>query len=118
MAAKADSDRAIGALENAVKNLTDQWARQDREATEGRRRLYEKVEALKEEQNKVARQVERLTERYGEIGPAVQRFETARQRAEGARSLGKVLWLGLTAFAAGLGYAMNELLQYFWPPRH
>jgi hypothetical protein len=29
-----------------------------------------------------------------------------------------VLWLGVVAFATGLGYAGHELLGYFWPPRH
>lgn len=117
-AARTDVQRTIGSLEQAVKTLTEQWSKQDSEAAEGRRRLYEKVEELKGQQSRLATQVERLTEKYGEIAPAVKQFETTRQRAEGAKSLGKLLWFALIAFASGLGYACNALLQYFWPPRH
>lgn len=117
--------RAIGSLESSVKNLTETWQRQDREATEGRRRLYEKVDELKAQQEELARQQQDLTgkltkqtEELSEIKPAIKRFETQRQREEGARSLIKLMWMGIVAFATGLGYVGHELLIYLWPPKH
>jgi DNA repair exonuclease SbcCD ATPase subunit len=116
---------AIGSLESSVKTLTDTWQRQDREAAEGRRRLYDKVEELKAQQEELARQQQDLTgklakqtEELAEIKPAIKRFEAQRQRAEGARSLIKLMWMGIVAFATGLGYVGHELLVYFWPPKH
>lgn len=110
--------RAIGSLESSVKTLTTTWAEQDREATEGRRILYGKVDELKGTQASLAATVATLTGEFAEIKPAIQRFERERQRREGARSLMALIWTSIVAFAAGLGYVGHELLIYFWPPRH
>src|SRR4051812_33060087 len=96
--------RAIGSLESSVKTLTETWQQQDREATEGRRLLYDKVDELKSAQAKMASQFTQLTSKFAEIEPAIKRFERERQRKEGANSLAKIIWAGLLTFAAGLGY--------------
>lgn len=110
--------RSIGSLEASVTNLTETWQRQDREATEGRRRLHEKMDGLKSQQETLASTVAQQTKKLTEIEPAIKRFEAQRQRQEGARSLAKLLWGGLLAFAAGLGYIAHELLIILWPPKH
>lgn len=113
-----DMSRAIGSLEAIVKALTETWQRQDDEATEGRRVLHSKMDELKQQQAVLTTKVQQQTEKLAEIEPAIKRFEAERQRQEGAASLFKVLWMGLVAFATGLGYAAHELLQFFWPPKH
>jgi uncharacterized membrane protein len=112
-----DTIRSIASLEATVKHLTETWQIQDREATEGRRRLHDKIDELKSQQGDLENTVKKQTEEISEIKPAIKRFEQQRQRQEGAASLFKVLWLGVVAFATGLGYAGHELLQYFFP-RH
>jgi hypothetical protein len=62
--------------------------------------------------------VGQMAEEIIEIKPAIKRFEAQRQHEEGARSLGKVLWIGFVAFASGLGYAAHEFIVWFWPPKH
>lgn len=110
--------RLLGGLQAEVKNLTDTWRHQDREASEGRKRLHDKVDALASQQGTLANKVEQQTKELAEVKPAIKRFETERQRREGANSLLKLLWVGIVAFATGLGYVAHELLLYFWPPKH
>lgn len=113
-----EMSRAVGALEATVKTLTETWARQDEEATEGRRRLHEKLDELKRQQQALTATVEQQTRELAEVKPAIKRFETQRQRQEGAQSLAKLIWGAVVAFAAGLGYLGHELLIFFWPPKH
>lgn len=113
-----ETSRAIGALESTVRYLTDTWQSQEREATEGRRRLHQKIDELTSQQQALEATVRQQTKQLAEIEPAIKRFEAQRQRQEGAASLFKVLWLGVVAFATGLGYAGHELLQYFFPRGH
>ncbi len=112
-----EASRAIGSLESSVRHLTETWQRQDKEAADGRRRLHEKIEELTSQQAALTGKVGKQTEELAEIKPAIKRFEAQRQRQEGAASLFKVLWLGVAAFATGLGYASHELLQWLFP-RH
>lgn len=113
-----EMSRLIGGLQAEVKNLNDTWQRQDREATEGRRRLHAKVDELTTQQGTLTSKVEQQTKELAEVQPAIKRFEIDRRRREGANSLLKLLWVGLVAFATGLGYVGHELLIYFWPPKH
>lgn len=109
--------RSIASLEATVKHLTETWQHQDEEASEGRRRLHDKIDGLTSQQGALETTVRQQTAELAEIKPAIKRFEQQRQRQEGAASLFKVFWMGVVAFATGLGYAGHELLQYFFP-RH
>jgi chromosome segregation ATPase len=113
-----DTIRSIASLEATVKHMTETWQAQEREATEGRRRLHEKIDELKSQQAALTTKVEQQTKKLAEVEPAIKRFEAERQRQEGVASLFKVLWVGLVAFATGLGYVGHVLLQYIFPPRH
>lgn len=113
-----EMSRAIGKLEAIVKALTETWQRQDDEATEGRRVLHNKMDELRQQQAVLTTKLEQQTKQLSEIEPAIKRFEAQRQRQEGAASLFKVLWLGVVAFATGLGYAGHELLSYLFPRAH
>lgn len=112
-----DMSRALGKVEAIISALTETWQRQDDEATEGRRLLHAKMDELTKQQAILTTKVEQQTEQLSEVKPAIKRFEEQRQRQEGAASLFKVLWLGVVAFATGLGYAGHELLTYLFP-RH
>lgn len=110
-----DTIKSIASLEATVKHLTETWQRQDGEATQGRRRLHDKIDEMKSQQKSLEETVKQQTKELAEIKPAIKRFEAQRQRQEGARSLFKVLWGGVVVFAGGLGYAAHEILQYFFP---
>jgi hypothetical protein len=113
-----EMSRALGKVEAVVSALTETWQRQDDEATEGRRILHAKMDQLSQQQAVLINKVEQQAEKLAEVEPAIKRFEAQRQRQEGAASLFKVLWLGVVAFATGLGYAGHELLTYLFPRAH
>lgn len=113
-----EASRAIGSLEAAVTILTETWARQDREANDGRRRLHDKIDALQSQQEALQKTVERQTAEIAELKPAIKRFEEQRHRHEGQKSMIKLIWMAVVAFAGGLGYLAHEFLIFFWPPKH
>lgn len=113
-----EMSRAIGSLEEAVKTFKETWVQQDIQAAAARGVMYAKVDDLKSQQAVLASKVERQTAELAELKPAIERFEAQRQREEGARSLVKLIWIAVTAFATGLGYVGHELLINFWPPKH
>lgn len=110
-------NRMVGRLQSSVETLTATWQRQDSEASEGRRRLHAKIDEMKSQQEAMAATVEQQTAEIAELKPAIKRFEAERLREQGARSLAKLIWGGVLAFATGLGYLAHELLIFFWPPK-
>lgn len=113
-----ETARAIGALEASVKHLTETWKHQDDEATEGRRRLHEKLDELKSQQEALAATVAQQTRELAEIKPAIESFKSARDQQIGAQKLGKLLWGAFLAAAGGVGYVIGDWLHLFWPPKH
>jgi len=67
-----DMSRAVGALESSVKTLTATWARQDAQATEGRRLLHGKVDELRTQQAILTGQVAQQTQELAEVKPALK----------------------------------------------
>lgn len=97
--------RAIGSLEASVVNL--------QQAVESQGRVFgEKLEEGANEFAALRSEVKTIKTELGEIVPAVKRFERARQRSEGKRSLLILMYGGIVAFATGLGYAANFIFDY------
>jgi hypothetical protein len=113
-----DVSHALGMMQGTVQAMSEQWREQERTATAGRRAVHDKLEELGKAQGVTSTKLGHLTDEFAEIKPAVKRFEAQRQRSEGGRSMVKLLWGGLLAFLAGLGYAAHDLLGFFWPPKH
>lgn len=115
-----DMSRAVGALEGTVKNMADQWARQEEAATVGRRVLHEKLDEVKETQTKTTAGLQQLTEEFTILKPAIKAFQKKQDEAEGMKNLGKILWLGMGGAATVIGYLLHELLSYWKgpPPPH
>ncbi|SDC06007.1 hypothetical protein SAMN05216337_1001152 [Bradyrhizobium brasilense] len=101
----------IGALSSSVSSLTSTWQQQEAKASDGRRDLHNKVDALRSEvSNKVAGLEKQVTELGAKVAtaiddiadmkPSVEAFNDVKQQAAGARWLGKLLW-GAAVFASG-----------------
>ena len=82
----------LGALRQAVDNLTTTWREQDRQATEGRRELHRKFDTLKDEMRAISGKLEMLARDVLKLEPVVQRFEIARHRSAGARWVLGIVW--------------------------
>src|ERR1700678_3549247 len=96
----------LGNLRATIDNLTTNWERQDRAATEGRRRLYESVDNFKTEiresfdsvksevrdrMGKVEHTVTQVATDVAEMKPAVQDWKPIKDQAKGAGWATRVL---------------------------
>ena len=91
----------IGALGATVKSLESTWQKQEAAATEGRRELHRKFEAMSEKVGTLAHKVEAILDDLLSIKPTVAAVERAKQRAIGAGLFGKFLWMAGGAMIAG-----------------
>jgi hypothetical protein len=111
--------RALGSLEASVENVTHTvanmtvaWAEQERNATEGRRELHDKIDDVRQVAFALASKVDGMAKEMIEISPAVREFRRQRERAIGARNLGRWVWGAMLTAAGGLGWVISEWLHY------
>jgi hypothetical protein len=104
----------IGGLKSTVESISSQWARQETAASDGRARLHQKVEEVKQSVTKLDNRVDNLSTKVAAIEPAMQAFQKEELRQEGAKRLGAKLW-GLMLLAAGAaGWAIHEAIGYLF----
>jgi hypothetical protein len=110
--------RVIGGLENAIKNMSNQWQQQELAATEGRKSLQEKFEMFRHETvNQVTSmgiRLDRLVDTMREIEPAVRGFRDEKLRTEGSQRLGAKLWAALMVTAGISGWGLHELFGWLF----
>lgn len=120
-----EMSRVIGGLQNAVENMTRIWQAQEISASEGRRLLHDKIEAVRDEVrdkletlrsdfSQLSAEVENVSNDLSEIKPAISEFKDQRQQQIGAKALGVRLW-GVIVTGAGLaGYGVHEFVGYWF----
>lgn len=97
----------------------DEINRQLAEGGEGRRRTYEKVEAVGRELLLLTAKVEGLESSVASMSPTVAEFITMKQQAQGAGKLGSFLWNSgrvLLAAAAGAAAYWATMASWFKGP--
>jgi uncharacterized protein YoxC len=118
-AALREMSRTIGGLESTVKTLVTTWQSQDASASQGRRDLHQKFDAVRQEVSGLAAQVATVVKDIADIKPSVEAFENAKQQAQGAQKLGKWIWGGLVVSGGGLGWMLaNWITIGPKPPLH
>ncbi len=117
----------IGGLKKSVDMLTSMWARNDEQATAGRRSLHEKFEALKTDVGLqitgLSLRVDRLTDKVTMLEPSVTTFKD-RIRAddndklieEGAKRFRIKLGAIIMTSAGAVGFLIHELVTYLKHP--
>lgn len=100
-AALREMSRSIGGLESTVKTLVSTWQAQEASATQGRRDLHQKFDAISEKVTNLANKLDTAIKDITEIKPSVAAFEDAKEQAKGAQKLGKGIW-GALLFSGGL----------------
>lgn len=131
MSSEAEIHGTLGALKEATENtkrtlehLMRMWETQEKNASEGRRVLHEKVDAMKDSVVALGNRVGSVETRLTEIKPAVEEFESQREQQKGAMKLGKVLWTGMLAASGGMGGAIGWWFSHLFgsvplpPPGH
>lgn len=115
-AALREMSRTIGGLESTVKTLVSTWQSQEANASQGRRDLHQKVEALSEKVTGLAGKVDAAIKDITEIKPSVDAFEDAKTQAKGAQKLGRWLFGGVGFLGTALGYALANWITI--APKH
>lgn len=132
MSTEAEIHGTLGALKEAAENtkrtlehLMRMWETQEKNASEGRRMLHEKVDAMKDSVTALGTRVGSLeTTITVDLKPAVEEFKNQRQQQKGAMKLGRVLWTGMLAACGSMGAAIGYGLSHFFgqvpmpPPGH
>jgi hypothetical protein len=111
--------RSIGGLESTVKSLQQTWQSQEASASQGRRDLHQKFDAMRSEVHALTAKVDGALRELAEIKPSVHAFENAKAQAQGAQTLGKWIWGGLLFAGGGIGWALaNWITITPKPPLH
>jgi hypothetical protein len=100
-AALREMSRSIGGLQATVNTLVTTWQSQEASASQGRRDLHQKFDALRTDVHNMASQVAGALKDIADIKPSVEAFEDAKEQAKGAQKIGKLIWAALP-FGGGL----------------
>ena len=111
----------VGQLEGSMKTFMDNWARQDQLAHDGRRTVYERVELLSRQIERVAIDVQSVQQDVAEIkkeideeiAPNLRTTEAYRQRKDGARGVWILIGSGVMMGISALTYIVDKAIQFF-----
>jgi outer membrane murein-binding lipoprotein Lpp len=109
-AALREMSRSIGGLESTVKSLVSTWQSQETNASQGRRDLHTKFDALSEKVTGLTAKVDTAIRDITLIKPSVQAFENAKEQAIGAQRLGKGIWAALLFLGGGSGAGLTWVI--------
>ncbi len=113
----------VGQMEGTIKTFMDNWARQDQLAHEGRRLLYDRVEMISKQVDRIATDVinvqqdvaEMKKEIEEEITPTIESVEKHKERAIGARGVWAMIAGACVAAASALAYIADKVAAHIWP---
>ncbi|WP_439392311.1 hypothetical protein ACRQ5Q_22200 [Bradyrhizobium sp. PMVTL-01] len=111
-------NRVIGELTSKVATLMQTWEHNDREATEGRRRLYQKVEDMNARVGELAGRVDSMGKEVAAMKPSVDTFDEQRQQSIGSEKTMTAMRAAFYAFLGVAGGVIVKLIELFWPPKH
>lgn len=92
--------KSLGGLESTVAGLVSQWRSQDEKASQGRRDLHQKIDAMRTEMQELDGLLKEAIKDIAEMKPTVEAVENAKQQAVGAGKASVWLWR-LAMFASG-----------------
>ncbi len=130
MSTEAEIHGAIGALKEAAENsrrtlehLMRMWETQEKNASEGRRVLHDKVDAMKDSLVALTNRVTSVENTMAGVKPAVQEFENQREQQKGAMKLGKLIWAAMLAACGSMGGTIGWFAAHLFqsgnpPPGH
>jgi predicted nucleic acid-binding Zn-ribbon protein len=105
-AALRDMAKSIGGLESTVSTMTRQWRDQEDKASLGRRDLHQKIDAMRDELQKLDTRVTTAIDDIAEMKPTVQEVKDARQQAVGAGKASVWLWRFVMFVSGGVAWVV------------
>ncbi len=113
----------VGQLEGSVKTFMDAWGRQDAIAHESRRVVYDRIELIGKQVDRVAIDVQNIQQDVAELKkeideqvmPVVEATNAKKHRAAGAAAVWAMVSAGVLALASVLAYIGDKVAQYIVP---
>ncbi len=111
----------VGQLEGTVKTFMDNWVRQDLLAHESRRVIFERLDLIGRQIERIATDVgnvqqdvaEMKKEIEEEINPTVEMVEKQRDRQTGARSVWVLVGSGILMAISAVTYVVDKAVTFF-----
>jgi HAMP domain-containing protein len=110
-AALREMAKSIGGLESTVTTMTRQWRDQDEKASLGRRDLHHKIDAMRDELQRLDARVTTAIDDIAEMKPTVQEVKDARQQAVGAGKASIWLWRLVMFMSGGAAWVIANYLK-------
>lgn len=95
----------VGGLAAAVETLTTQWRQQDEKASQGRRDLHQKMDALRTDVQKLDVEVKTAIADIALMKPTVEAVENAKLQAQGAVTA--VRWTSRAGYWMAVGLTLG-----------
>ncbi|UGA47082.1 DUF1515 domain-containing protein [Bradyrhizobium quebecense] len=101
----------IGGLESTVSTLLQTWQRMEEKASEGRKDLHQKVEALRADVTTMGAQISTATKDIAEMKPTVQAVQTVQVQATGVRNASRWLYWVAVGLSGGVGWVITNFVD-------
>lgn len=113
----------VGTMEGTVKTFMDNWTRQDALAHEGRKLMYERVEMLSRQLDRIATDVINVQQDVAElkleieedITPTIDAVEASNERKIGAKGVWAMISAAVIATASALAFIGDKVMTHIWP---
>ncbi len=113
----------MGQLEGQQKMFMENWARQDSLAHESRRMVYERIELLTRQVERMATDVtsiqqdvaEMKKEIEEEITPTIEAVENRKHRAAGAKGVWALVGATIISLGSALAFIADKVAGHLWP---
>ncbi|WP_233475401.1 DUF1515 family protein [Bradyrhizobium brasilense] len=87
----------IGGLESTVSTLLQTWQQMEAKASDGRKDLHQKVDALRAQMSTMDAQLATATKDIADMKPTVQAVQKVRIQADGVRNVSRWIYLPVSA---------------------
>ncbi|WP_018456789.1 DUF1515 family protein [Bradyrhizobium sp. WSM4349] len=103
--------KSLGGLESTVAGLVSQWRSQDEKASQGRRDLHQKIDAMRTEMQELDGLLKGAIKDIADMKPTVEAVENAKQQAVGASKASVWLWRLAIFISGGAAWVIANYLK-------
>lgn len=113
----------VGQLEGTLKTFMENWSQQDKLANDSRRTVYERLDLIGRQVERVATDVENIQQDVAELKkeidedvfPSIRKHDARAQQIIGARGVWALISGVAIAAASGLAWIADKFAGWFFP---
>jgi hypothetical protein len=106
---------SVDAMRGQVSDLMTQWRTQENNASQGRRQVYEKVDALGTQVTVLTTRVDGIAKTYAEVDAFRETATAERHEKIGSKKTIAVIWSVIVAGISGTTALIIEIVHQLWP---